>query len=437
MKKVTEKKGSSSYYRVSTQVAGEIVEEYEVNIKLATVNIDNDTFYILYWTDGSIIDDAYEYLNNREVIVAKNTREADAYSLRDFFSFCEIFNVDYRNMKRNDVIRLAYFLLGVNSNDKSMEIERINYRSAQTVNEFFGKFRNFLIQRDYSASAFEEYVPGRIRGKKLFTPFHVPKNDEQPKSLSEEQFVQIILWIRDNIPGKERKLRDECIVRIMYETGARIGETLGVTLEDMTRNEKYGTLKIRNRTSDKQWQCAKKAMKVTSQSDYRTKEYIKSGFEEVYISLDLFNLICEYYDSAHENARKKYKKRYLSHRADTVDIYGPKDNFYVFLNSYGSPISQRSWDEEMRKIFISNGIDVDYIIKQDGLNHRWRHGFSNYQLYVLGHEPSYVIKLTRHSSVTGLAPYNNPSASQIVEMKMEIEREILSENKEKDRDVYR
>lgn len=59
-----------------------------------------------------------------------------------------------------------------------------------------------------------------------------------------------------NVFEKDYSLREECIVRLMFEAGLRIGECLGLTNEDIRQEEdENGELKtvvyIRNRVSDK------------------------------------------------------------------------------------------------------------------------------------------------------------------------------------------
>lgn len=84
---------------------------------------------------------------------------------------------------------------------------------------------------------------------------------EVPKYISTDEFATIIRYIRENIKDKEHRLRDECVVRIMYEGGCRLGEVLGSTLEDYVvtevNEEDICFVYIRNRTTDKEHQNAK------------------------------------------------------------------------------------------------------------------------------------------------------------------------------------
>jgi len=429
MKSIKEYKDGSNYYIVTTKVGDKTINQFRVNIRLATVNIEGDIFYILYASDGSIIEDAYIYLNHRLDRKSENTRNSDAYALKELFAFCEVFDLDYKNLNRNDVIRLGYFLKGIRSNDKLMEVNRLKNRSVESVNLMFGKYRMFMKEFEYNVSQFENHNPGRTIEKSTLKPFRGGRDDKQPAYTTQDEYIKIIRWIRNNINDEEKRLRAECIVRLMFERGLRIGEVLGLTLEDIKNDGNACFLVIRNRKSDKRFQKAKTLMNIYSCESYKSKEYAKEniGRATVGISQTLYESINNYIDIAHVRAQKKHKKRYMLNKADSVESVND-DNFYIFLNSCGSSLSQQSWNMEMRWILENNGIKIDYLIKRNGLNHKLRHGCVMTLKYDYNLRDEETIKITRHSSVLGLAPYDTPSDSQILKIYEEIEKEILGED---------
>ena len=170
---------------------------------------------------------------------------------------------------------------------------------------------------------------------------------EVPKYISTDDFAAIIRYIRDNIHEKERKLRDECMVRIMYEGGCRLGEVLGSTLEDYVVSEVNGDdicfLYIRNRTTDKEYQNAKTCMNIHSKRDYHSDAYETKdvGYQLTFLNMDTYDLICDYIDLVHDKVYKKYRINYDNNKADAVGDYKAKnlDNYYLFLNNRGEPLS--------------------------------------------------------------------------------------------------
>ena len=256
---------------------------------------------------------------------------------------------------------------------------------------------------------------------------------EVPKYISTEEFKKIIQYIRKNIKDKERILRDECIIRIMYEGGLRLGEVLGSTLEDYVieevNDEEICFLYIRNRLTDKKYQSAKTCMNVFSKRTYESNDYKTKdvGYQLSFLNLDTYDLICEYIDLAHERAFKKCKKGYEKSKTDAIGEYkkNNEDNYYLFINSRGTPLSDTTWNEELREIFEAVGIPINYGVKEDNLNHRFRHGFIMHLIHDLKIPREKVMIRSRHKSYSSLDAYYNPTTSEIVKMKQEIEDELL------------
>ena len=435
MKRITEiKRGKSSVFQVETVIDGEIVDAKTVDVQVGTVEKDGKLFYVLYDSDRNIIEPAYMFLNHRKKVVAETTRSATAYNLRFLFSYCEIFNKSYNELRRDDFNRLRYFLKGISADDTDMELKLITIRRADSVNNIFTFYRSFYQEMNILVD-----MTGFAKNSGLETKddFRIKKVKEVPKYISSEEFKKIVRWIRENIEDKERALRDECLVRVMYEGGLRLGEALGTTLEDyvpktlQSQDIDICYVYIRNRISDNhRSQNAKTCMNVKSSADYRSPEYKTKnvGYQLSFLNIDTYDRICEYIDVAHERCRKEKKAQYDSRKADAVDEYKEKklDNYYLFLNTgWATPLSEESWRNELRMIFQAVGIEVDYVKKEDGLSHRFRHGFCMRLLYDIG-MPAYKVRIrSRHASEKGLEKYINPTTEQIVKEMEAIEKDIL------------
>ena len=448
MKRITEyKRGKSSYYLVETVINGKTVDSREVSVQTAEVDRDGKTYYLLYDSNFNIIEDVYMFMNHRKKVLSETTMSAARYDLRYLYIYGEIIGKDIKEFDHDDFLALAYFLKGVSVDDTQMEVHLRTKRDVASVNGMFSSFRSYYRYLHLDGPIFDEvswsrYVPRDSNHQAKVNPFKAFKPKEVPKYISVEEFNAIITWIRNNIEDEELCLRDESLVRLMFEGGLRLGEALGLTLEDFEINHikhEDGSetpicyVYIRNRVSDNNdFQNAKGCMTVVSRASYAGHDYqtFNRGYQLTFISMDTYHVIMEYVDKAHVRAKKKYSAAYKAKKADSVGQYAKthKDNYYVFLNSKGTPMSDETWRTELRKIFQGVGIDVDYGKKRDGLSHRFRHGFCMHLLYDLKMPKNQVMKRSRHNSESGLEKYNTPSVEQIVAMQMEIEDYILQDD---------
>ncbi|MGE7363971.1 tyrosine-type recombinase/integrase [Staphylococcus cohnii] len=93
---------------------------------------------------------------------------------------------------------------------------------------------------------------------------------EVPKYISVDEFKKIIEVIRSDY-----SIREEIIVRLMYECGLRIRETMGLTFEDLDiTEESISVAYIRNRASDKPYQLAKTCMTIVAREQYKLSKIL-------------------------------------------------------------------------------------------------------------------------------------------------------------------
>lgn len=448
MKRITEhKRGKASYFIVETLINGNAVDVKEINVQTAEVKKDGKTYYLLYDSYCNIIHDAYMFLNHRKKVLSETTMSAARYDLRYLYIYGELIEKDIKEFERDDFLALAYFLRGISVDDTMMEVHLLTKRGVDAINGMFSSYRSFYryLQLDgpiFDDGSWSRYIPrGKMHHRRSVSPFTSHKVQEVPKYISVEEFSAIISWIRENVSNREQRLRDEALIRLMFEGGLRLGEALGLTLEDLevhdiTRpdgsRQEVCYIYIRNRVSDNHdFQNAKGCITVTSRSMYASHDYqtYGRGYQLSFINMDTYQLVMDYIDVAHVTAKKKHYTAYTAHEADAVGQYkdAHKTNYYVFINCRGTPMSDETWRTELRKIFAAVGIEVDYGKKRDGLSHRFRHGFIMHLLYDLKLTKNEVMKRSRHSSEAGLEKYNTPTLEQIVAIQMEIENDILQE----------
>ncbi|MBC2579045.1 site-specific integrase [Clostridium sp. DJ247] len=288
--------------------------------------------------------------------------------------------------------------------------------------------RNYTHPNSENQFAAEKYVSNEEIGKKVL---------EVPRYISLDELRLIIQEIRQNYG-----LREEIIVRLMFENGLRVGEVLGLAFDDVLMEkverppgsgkfEIVPVVYIRNRVSDKPYQKAKRLMQVKDRSEYNFSEYKRKeyGYNQIIIRKELFNLINEYIDEIHLDARERkstnYYKYSLADRVRKPEKF-EEDNFYIFINSLGRPLSQTLWNGTIRKIFKTLNIEVDRDVKEHNLNHRFRHGFAMYNVS-RGVNELQLMGMMRHASLQSVAKYYRPTLSDAIEMKTNFTEDLYTD----------
>ena len=447
MKRIREiKKGKESIFIVDEIFANEKINTYKIHIDTVINEINSTLYYSLYNSNFEIIQEAFEFLNFRNKKLSKNTNLQALYALKYLYIFSEIIEKKVPDFKYEDFQKLLYFLKGISANGTELELSLLTKRGSNTVNTFFTTYRNFYNYLNINNSPIfyndrMNTTNNSIRNNKSIH-YSVGlksnvKNVEVPKYISPSKFKKIIEYIRNNTLNKEERLRNEAIIRIMYEGGLRLGEVLGLTLEDLVikqinenndDTDEICFVYIRNRISDRNFQHAKTCMKVFNKRTYESFEYNTNpvGYQLSFLNLDTYDLIDEYINIAHDRAYKNNKQNYFKFKADSVQSYKEKskDNFYVFLNNRSTPLSDESWNTTLRKIFGAVGIDIDYKTKRNNLSHRFRHGFVMHLIHDLKLPIEQVMRRSRHTSHKGLDCYYNPTTTQLIKMKTDIEDEL-------------
>ena len=306
-------------------------------------------------------------------------------------------------------------------------------RGKTTVNSFFSIYRDyfrFLRIADspiFHENSYSKYVPNKPKPQ-IQQAFKNSK--DPPKYISKSDFENIIHYIRKNSVNREVAMRNECLVRVMFEGGLRFGEALGSTIEDYILKEIDGRticfVYIRNRVSDLPYQNAKTCMNVWDKKNYTSFEYKTKdiGYQLTYLSSDTYDLLMDYIDCSQARADKTCSVAYESKaKADAVASCkeSNQDNYYVFINSKGTPLSSSLWNKILRDIFENVGLTVDYGVKRNNLSHRFRHGFVMKLLHELKLTAEQVMVRSRHKNISSLGAYYTPTTEDTVKIKIQIE----------------
>jgi len=454
-----------------------------VEITCESAIIKKDEYHILYDSNMVPIQDAFKFINYKFLTSSPNTKLQAISALRILYSFLELFDLEINDLTDDDIENLKYFLRGFSPKGSHITIDLKTDRSNNTINTYlamFRKYTNFLNIQDsnlhkISPVTNKTFIYGtdiKVETKTYVHNERVNKDKTVPRYISVPEYKKIL-----EVIDKEYTIREKCIVRLMFEAGLRIGEVLGLTSEDVKFKEftnsktgkksKTGIVYLRNRVTDKKHQLVKGAIVPTTRRNYYNKSY-KSSTERAYITLDLYDLIEEYINNFHnlenyknkdkevigfdfldailnsenkhdmkkkndnslELFKKNYKKYTITDIVDkkaNIDADGStilEENFYIFINNLGKPLSIISWNEILREIFKKSGLSLDSDKREHNLNHRFRHGFAMYLVRELKQPLVEVQRRLRHKSSKSTEVYFRPTDDDIATAQEEFSKSL-------------
>lgn len=394
-----------------------IIDDKTVWALIEIVKMPDDSYrFMLFDYNGVDNEDFYKYINVQKAQLSFNRKYFIARSLKQFFEFVYIIDKPVKALDYTDFVALESFLSG--SNCSGMTFTVTNNKSRESLSSCM------LIIKDYLKSIRSRNMKycSVLAGKESMKTRRPLNKTECPKFISHAELIQIHNYVMtDNSLDDETKLKYDVIYRFMYTTGARIGETLGLTIEDLkSKPGREGNVVtsqvIRNRFSDSNDQKAKTCMTINDRSQYKSKIYKTKGpgWQIVSAPKSVVDDIWKYFDTASLRFRRAEKDMPA---ADCVED-DTEENFYIFANrKTPTPLNVDALENYTRSMFIALGIQVDSDVRINNLLHRFRHGFCMYLLYNPDENkrltPAQAIQFTRHTSVAGLDPYNNPTEEMI------------------------
>lgn len=447
-----------------------------VEITCETSTRNKVEYSILYDSNMNPIKDAFKFINYNFLNCSPNTKYQAITALRILYSFLELFDLDLRELTDNDINLLKYFLRGYSPRGNLITVSLNTDRSNSTINTYLAMFRRYTEFLNIEDCNLHKISPVKTKTFMCGTDIIVEKksyvhnervNESKtvPRYISPDEYKQVL-----DVIAKDYTIREECIVKLMYLGGLRIGEVLGLTIEDV-RSEFYknqntkekkltGYVYTRNRVTDKVYQLAKTLDKPTNRRAYITKAY-KETTGKTSIPLHLYHKISEYIDIFHNpnsyienndvedteddileydffdeilnpDTEEEYKLKKKSNKSlelfkqnfekyaitDIVDKKANIDengfpiienNSYIFINSVGKPLNIISWNKIMREILEKSGLVVDTSKREHNLNHRFRHGHAMYLVKVLKYTPQQVADRLRQKSQTSAFKYFRPT----------------------------
>lgn len=442
-----------------------------VEITCETSMVKKNEYYIIYDSNMNPIKDAFRFINYNFLTSSPNTQLQAISSLRILYSFLELFDLDINDLTDDDINHLKYFLRGYSPSGNIISINLNTNRSNSTINTYLAMFRrytSFLNLEDcnlhkISPISNKTFIYGSDIEVNTYSYVHNERTNKDttvPRYISVPQYKKIL-----EVIDRDYTIREECIVRLMFEAGLRIGEVLGLTKEDIQYKEfthsdtdeilKTGVVYLRDRITDKKYQLAKGFAKPSTRRDYITRTY-KANTTRAYISVNLYDLICEYVKFFHNSDNYKNNNEVSEYSFLDVILYGEdnkgikkkndkslklfktnyekytltdivdkksntakdgfpilENNFYIFINNLGKPLNVISWNEVLREIFDKCEISLDSDKREHNLNHRFRHGYAMYLVRELKLPLNEVQRHLRHKSSKSVEKYFRPTDDDI------------------------
>lgn len=406
---------------------------------------NNFNYLFLIDMDGNVIDDVYNYLNIECKFNSINSREQTLTFLKLLYTFKDIVNKSFKYFKKKDIQLFSMFVQGRSIEGNNISFQLDSKRSNSTHDQYFTIMRAYFKFLGINNKAlFEKKTVEITKGgfgmmahtkKNVVTKYTTNKNRHlsftvhAPKHIKLYEYHKIIEFIENQDKPKLLKLRNEIIIELMYGTGLRIGEVLGLTLEDLVihpDNKDFYKVFIRNRLTDKPYQKAKTCYQVSNKDDYTSFGYNSkdTGYQTVVVTKYVKDMIDKYIRLSTNVA--KVSDKVLSNRekfakSDWVTKERKTSNKYLFLNKNGTPLSTSGWNKELKFIFKSVGIPCDSKKKRENLNHKFRHGFAML-LIQNGYPLDEVRAHLRHANISSTLVYTNPTEEDTLENVIAIDK---------------
>lgn len=442
MYRIIEKQNSSGiFYEMQTYDGqNRLVDTKFVQVHSYETDSDGGTHMImLYDSKMQPIEDAIRFLNFGGMTgQSQNYMFLATTALKFLYAYLDIYNIHLADMTKKEAIGFIDFLKGISREGLLYTTELTTKRKNETVTayikvarkyvEYLGFDKHILLSKSKS---FKTIIMPESDGAKTIQPYDIavktPKRtDYVPAYVHIDEYKALLKATEDT----DTPLRDRIICRLLFEHGLRIGEVLGLTLEDIKyKQDKDSTiqyrLELRNRLSDTREQNAKSAMNVTSADTYKDPDYIHKGigYQTILISGDLAMELLEYVNTAHGSDNKQYmERRDTFAKADSVPFGNPdiKHNYYVFLNTLGRPLTENLWDKNLRAMFRKAGLAVDEGVRKNNLNHRLRHGYAMALSNVMHVSDFNVKTMMRHKNLSTTAIYHNPTPEDTEQLQKQL-----------------
>lgn len=261
-------------------------------MKVQEVKLDNTQRRYLLVDDSGLpiipVAKYLKYIDNSEK--SFNTQKTYCYSLKLYFEYLKEIDIDYRNVNINILSDFVGWLRNPYKNNKVVNLKPIKAkRTEKTVNLIITVVTNFYdylyrteeIDNDMVDKLMKQVFTGGNRHYKDFL-YHVNKDKPTSKNILKikEPRRKIKTLTKEEmkkIYNATTNIRDEFLIKLLYETGLRIGEALSLFIEDIVFDHNKGH-----------------RIKLVDRGELSNGAMLKTGEREIHISQELIDLFDDY-----------------------------------------------------------------------------------------------------------------------------------------------
>ena len=309
-------------------------------MKVQEVKLDNNQRRYLLVDDSGLpiipVAKYLKYIDNSEK--SFNTQKTYCYSLKLYFEYLQEINVDYRNVNINILSDFVGWLRNPYENNKVVNLKPTKAkRTEKTINLTITVVTNFYdylyrteeIDNNMFDKLMKQVFTGGHKHYKDFL-YHVNKDKPTSKNILKikEPRRKIKTLTKEEIQkvyNATTNIRDEFLIKLLYETGIRIGEALSLFIEDIIFDHNKGH-----------------RIKLVDRGELSNGAMLKTGEREIHISQELIDLFDDYaYDVL-----------------DELEI----DTNFVFVKlrgeNKGQPLEYPDVSDLFKRLKKKTGIDV-------------------------------------------------------------------------------
>jgi integrase/recombinase XerD len=261
-------------------------------MKVQEVKLENNIRrYLLVGDNGLPIMSVARYLkyiDNSEK--SFNTQKTYCYSLKLYFEYLQEIGVDYRKVNINILSDFVGWLRNPYENNKVLNIKPTKAkRTEKTVNLTITVVTNFYdylyrteeINNDMVNKLMKQIFTGGHKHYKDFL-YHVNKDKPSSKNILKikEPRRKVKVLTKEEMQkvyDATTNIRDEFLIKLLFETGLRIGEALSLFIEDIIFDHNKGH-----------------RIKLVDRGELPNGARLKTGEREIHISQELIDLFDDY-----------------------------------------------------------------------------------------------------------------------------------------------
>lgn len=219
-----------------------------------------------------------------------NTQKTYAYALKLYFEYLQEADIDYRNVNINILSDFVGWLRNPYESNKVLTLNPIkSKRTERTVNLNITVITNFYdylyrteeINNDMIDKLMKQAFTGGNKYYKSFL-YHVNKDKPTSKNILKikEPRRKIKILTKEEIEkvyNATTNIRDEFLIKLLFETGLRIGEALSLFIEDIIFDHNKGH-----------------RIRLVDRGELPNGASLKTGERDIHISQELIDLFDDY-----------------------------------------------------------------------------------------------------------------------------------------------